>query len=86
LRRVYLETTIFSHLGARDSSRPASAFRQQVTRRWWQQSRRDQFELCVSAAVEEECGRGDSGAAKLRLELLHGLLRLSLNEAIIELA
>lgn len=85
MRRVYPETTIFSYLGARESSHPASIFRQKITKRWWE-SRRDQFELCVSAAVEEECARGDSGAAKLRLDLLRGVRRLSLNDAIIELA
>jgi hypothetical protein len=42
--------------------------------------------LCFSAAVEEECSRGDPRAAKLRLNLLHGIRFLPTNEAIIKLA
>ena len=42
--------------------------------------------MCISAAVEEECGRGDRDAAKPRLKLLRGIRLLPMNDAIIGLA
>ncbi len=64
---------------------PRTAQRQIVTRRWWD-LKRNAFDLYVSAAVEEECRRGDPDQAKLRLALLAETAILPLNRTIMELA
>lgn len=83
--KVYLETTILSYLAARKSKDPRAAQRQIVTRRWWE-LKRNAFDLYVSAAVEEECRRGDPDQAKRRLELLAETSILPLNRTIMDLA
>ena len=55
---VYLESTVVSYLAADGSANPATAMRQAVTRRWWEQERH-KYDLFVSEAVENECRRGD---------------------------
>lgn len=70
-RRVYLETSVISYLAAFPSRDVVVAGNQQVTRDWW--ARRDRFDLFVSDAVLEEARRGDSDAARRRLELLGGV-------------
>ena len=83
--KVYVETTILSYLAARKSKDARTAERQSVTRRWWDW-RRTSFELYVSAAVEEECRRGDPGQVRRRLTLLTETSILPLNERIMGLA
>jgi hypothetical protein len=55
--RVYVETSVFSYLTARDSASLTGAARQLTTRRWWE--RRAEFELLVSEVVMRECRSGD---------------------------
>lgn len=69
--RVYLETTIISYLTASPSRDLVQAAHQQVTRDWWE--RRARFELFVSQAVLDEAARGDTQAAKRRVEALSGI-------------
>jgi hypothetical protein len=49
-KRVYIETTIVSYLTARPSRDVVIAGHQQVTREWWD-TRRAEYELCVSQLV-----------------------------------
>lgn len=77
---VYVETTIPSLLTAWPSRDLIIAADQQVTRDWWQTRRR--YELCVSAEVLREAGRGDAEAAAQWLAALADCLILPVtNEA-----
>ena len=69
---LYLETTIPSYLVARTSSSLVIAGRQAVTYDFWEDERH-KYDLYVSDFVFEECEKGDSVAAKRRLELLDGI-------------
>ncbi|MFO7907302.1 MAG: hypothetical protein R6U98_31930 [Pirellulaceae bacterium] len=69
---VYLETTIPSYLTAWRSPELSMAAKQQTTRQWWDE-RRKQFDLFISDAVLLEASSGDSDTAKRRLEVLHGI-------------
>ncbi len=68
-KSIYLETTIPSYLTSRPSRDLVRAARQQITREWWD-TRRHEFELCVSQFVVDEAGDGDPDTARRRLELL----------------
>jgi predicted nucleic acid-binding protein len=83
--RVYVETTVVSYLTARPSRDLIVAGHQQITRDWWD-SRRGDFELCVSQLVFQEAGAGDPEAARERLEVLATMALLELMEAAISLA
>lgn len=76
---VYVETTIPSLLAARPSRDVVIAGQQQATRDWWET--RHKYELCVSAEVLREAGRGDSEAAAQRLAALADCLILPITEA-----
>lgn len=56
--RIYIETTIASHLAARPSRGVVIAGHQQTTHEWWD-TRRENYELCVSEVVLEEAALGD---------------------------
>jgi hypothetical protein len=66
--RVYVETSVFSYLTARDSASLTGAARQLTTRRWWE--RRSEFELLVSEVVMRECKSGDPQAVARRMKAL----------------
>ncbi|OIN94168.1 MAG: hypothetical protein AUJ20_01600 [Comamonadaceae bacterium CG1_02_60_18] len=82
--RVYLETSVFSYLTARDSSSLVGASRQHLTRRWWE--RRQECELFVSEVVLRECKDGDAQAAARRMQALNAIPLLSLTPQAAELA
>ncbi len=84
-KSVYLETTIPSFLVARPSRDLIRAARQQITREWWD-TRRHEFELCVSQFVIDEAGDGEPDRALRRLELLQGVSLLEADEPAFELA
>ncbi|MHB8520849.1 MAG: type II toxin-antitoxin system VapC family toxin [Limisphaerales bacterium] len=63
--KVYLETTIPSLLTAWPSRDVVMAGQQQATRDW--RETRHRYQLCVSAEVLRESGRGDAKAAAQRL-------------------
>ncbi len=67
--KVYVETTVISYLTSHPSRDLRVAAHQQSTQDWWQDSR-GAFELYASQLVIQEASRGDSEAAKLRLEKL----------------
>ena len=76
---IYLETTIPSYLTARPSGNLIIAGEQAITRDWWEQ-RREAYRLFVSEGVVEEASRGDSEAARRRLEAISGLESLAIDE------
>lgn len=71
-QKVYLETSVISYLTARPSRDVLKLAKQELTRVWWQTSRRH-FDLHVSIAVLEEIRKGDPEAAKRRLNAVDGL-------------
>ena len=53
--RVYTETTVVSYLKARPNRDVVIAGHQQTTHEWWD-TRRQNYELCVSQLVRKEAG------------------------------
>jgi len=76
---IYIETTIPSFLTARPSGDLVSAGRQLITRQWWERNR-SEYDLFISEIVLDEASKGDVNAARLRLEILHGLPLLKVDE------
>lgn len=83
--RVYFETTVVSYLTARPNRDLIVAGHQQITRDWWD-TRRGDYELCVSQLVLQEAGDGDPQAAQERLEVLATMTLLEIKEEAIALA
>lgn len=83
--RVYIETTVVSYLTARPSRDLIIAAHQQITHDWWD-TRRVNYELCVSALVLDEAGAGDVQAAQERLLVLQPLLVIETTTQALELA
>jgi predicted nucleic acid-binding protein len=81
---VYLETTIPSFLAARPSNDLILAGQQQLTLRWWA-TRRRSFALYISELVVAEAGKGDSQAAKRRIEVIRNLPVLEIDDEVIRL-
>ncbi len=83
--RVYIETTVVSYLTVRPSRDVVIAGHQQVTHEWWD-TRRTNYELCVSQLVLDEAGAGDAQAAQERLLVLQPMLVLETAADALELA
>jgi predicted nucleic acid-binding protein len=83
--RIYIETTFVSYLTARPSRDLIVAGHQQITHDWWD-SRRGDYELCVSELVLQEAGDGDPQAAQERLDVLAKMTVLEIKEEAVELA
>src|SRR6266581_146343 len=83
--RVYIETTFVSYLTARPSRDLIVAGHQQITHDWWD-TRRGDYELCVSQLVLQEAGVGDPQAAQDRLNVLATMTLLEISEEVVELA
>jgi hypothetical protein len=83
--RVYIETTFVSYLTARPSRDLIVAGHQQITHDWWD-TRRADYELCVSQLVLQEAGEGDPQAAEERLEALAAMTVLEIKEEGVDLA
>jgi len=83
--RVYIETTVVSYLTARPNRDVVIAGHQQVTHEWWD-TRRANYELCVSQLVLDEAGTGDAQAAQERLLVLQSMLVLETTAEALELA
>jgi predicted nucleic acid-binding protein len=81
---VYLETTIPSFLTSRPSNDLILAGQQQLTLRWWN-SRKRHYRLFISELVVEEAGRGDSQAARKRLNAIKTLPILEIDDETIKL-
>lgn len=76
---MYLETSVISYLTARPARDVVVLAHQQLTRDWWEQ-RRDLFELYTSEIVLAEAEKGDSDAARARVEILQSTQQLSAND------
>ena len=83
--RVYIETTVVSHLTARPSSDAIIAGHQKSTHDWWDNWRGD-FELCASELVIQEARGGDPQAAQERLDVLQHIALLGAKQEALDLA
>lgn len=83
--RVYIETTVVSYLTARPNRDLIVAGHQQITHDWWD-TRRGDYELCVSQLVLQEAGDGDAEAAKERLAVLAAMTLLEIKVEAVDLA
>jgi hypothetical protein len=77
--RVYVETTIISHLTARKSRSSMLAGQQEATRLWWAGAA-SQFELVTSQIVLDESSAGDKAAANRRLAVLQSIPLLDVTD------
>jgi hypothetical protein len=84
-KRVYIETTFVSYLTGRPSRDLIVAGNQQITHDWWE-SRRTDYELCVSQLVLQEASDGDPQAAQERLDVLATMTMLEIKNEAVELA
>ena len=85
MERVYIETTFVSYLTARPSRDLIVAGHQQITHDWWD-TRRGDYELCISQLVLQEAGNGDPQAVQERLDVLATMTVLEIKEEAVELA
>lgn len=85
METVYIETSIVSYLTALPARDLLAAAWQNATSRWWE-TRRRRFELFTSQLVVDEAGEGHPDAANRRLCALADIPRLSMPDAVIELA
>jgi hypothetical protein len=83
--RVYVETTFVSYLTAWPNRDVVIAGHQQVTREWWD-TRRVNYELCISQLVLDESAAGDVQAAHDRLAVLQPMTVLEITPAALDLA
>jgi len=81
--RIYVETSVISYLAARPSRNALTAFRQELTRRWWEKSV-GVFTLEVSELVRLEIASGDATAATRRLDIFLQLSVLPLHDGVSE--
>ena len=79
-KTVYVETSIFSSLVARQTTDLLATARQQTTRIWWQNDA-DRFSLVTSDVVQYEASEGDPEMARQRLEYIASLPLLLLTPA-----
>lgn len=82
---VYIETSILGYLTARPSRDLVVAANIEITREWWDK-RRSFFQLYSSQAVVKETSQGDVEIASQRLEIIHNLALLDLNQSVLDLA
>ncbi len=69
---VYIESSVVSYLMARPSRDVVVAARQAITETWWQ-NHRGEFDLFISALVEQEIARGNAEAAERRLKVVENI-------------
>lgn len=69
---VYIETTVVGNIAGRMHPNPNVASRQRMTRDWWATAT-SRYQIVTSRLTLDECGDGDSSAARERLEILRGI-------------
>ena len=84
-KSVYIETSITSYLTARPSRDVRAAAWQQITGEWWDEARQA-YELFVSELVIAEASAGNTEAAARRLDALHGIAALPIDQEVQRLA
>ena len=82
--KVYIETTVVSYLAARLSQNATIAARQQTTQQFWHEHA-DRFELVISPTIISEIRQGDAEAVQRRINLISGITRLPMSDAILSL-
>ena len=75
--KIYLETTVVSHLVARPSNDAILASWQRASRQLWEDYA-DRFEFVISVIVRDEAQRGNPTAAQQRLEVVSPLTVLEM--------
>ena len=75
--RIYIESTIPSHLVARPARDLLQAARQQMTKDWWDLKRHN-HELFTSQIVLDEIAEGERAMANHRLKIMSGIPMLDL--------
>lgn len=85
LPTIYIETSVISYLVARRSTDPRVASNQELTIKWWQ-TRRQEFELYVSAVVLGEAQRGDAVLAAARVAVARELSLAQVTREALDLA
>src|SRR4051812_44098903 len=83
--KLYIETSVVSYYVARPSTDAAISRHQDLTKEFWRRRLPD-FDPYVSPVVLREAGKGDAGAAKLRLEAIVSFPQLELSSEIEQLA
>lgn len=78
-RKVYIETSLISYLTARPARTIIGAAQQQITQDWWEKERGN-YNLLISELVIRECAAGDPEAARRRLDALHNLPLLDIDD------
>jgi len=84
-KSIYVETTIPSLITARTSRDLITAYRQDISKLFWE-NERHKYDLFISQYVFAECSDGDAEAAKRRLELIKNIPYIPITEEIEELA
>ena len=84
-KTVYIETSIISYLAAKKSRDFKSDTWQQITRQWWEQSRKN-YDLFTSTLVFIESRRGDLKAAEQRIACLTNIPVLTIDAEVENLA
>ena len=69
--KVYIESSTISYLTSRPTEEPIRKAKQILTRLWWE--RKDFFDLYISQTVVDEIRLGDTVAAGLRIDSVHGI-------------
>ena len=83
--KVYLETSVVGYLTARPSHDVIKNAMQLATQEWWEVSR-NRIDLFISELVIDEARRGDSEAARRRLDVVQGIRAVEINESVYALA
>jgi len=82
---AYLETPFLSYVAALPNAEPLVSDRIRWSQEWWRRYRED-FRLCISQSVVDECLRGNAEAAGRRTRLLTDLTRLPITDEVSKLA
>lgn len=78
-KAVYIESSVISYLTARPSNDLIKSARQAITEEWWQKEKAN-YDIFVSALVEEEISHGNNEAAEKRLKITKYIPNLSISE------
>nr|VFJ61220.1 MAG: hypothetical protein BECKDK2373C_GA0170839_108711 [Candidatus Kentron sp. DK] len=76
---VYIESSVISYLTSQPSRDVVTAARQAITVEWWEE-RRAQYEIFISALIEDEISQGDPKAAERRLALVDDIPALDITD------
>lgn len=85
MKKVYIETSIFSYLAARRAVNLVAVAWQNLTFEWWE-TRRQRFECFISDLVIQEAMRGDPAAAAQRLTFVGDVRKLEITDEAVRLA